>query len=371
MDETGNILSGDLNSLKAYKDIVMAYDDACNQKSLTEAEEKRLEKDLALNRKNLRDNIESTVKKRRSEVADKFDNEIDKAQDKLKKIRGQRGKAKEKGVKERISDETADLRGQNKELKHNVKTALKNEKLPKFCGSGFYFTLYFTKGPGEIFLCALMIIIMFLLLPAAVYVALPLEKLSEGMKIPSFAITYFVVVLIVFFIYKIIGDQTKHKHNDGLRGIRLLRDQINGNRKQIRNIATAIKRDKNEDMYGLHDYDAKIQELESEINTITAEKNDALKNFDDNTRAEITAEIEGREMPRINDIEARYNDTVKQREEFEDAVKQTGLKLSTDYEAYIGKDFSDISRLDELIGIMETGRAATVSEAINVYRTKE
>lgn len=370
MEENSNILNGDLNSLRQYRSLVEEYDNARTACSQAASDEKRLEKELAVAKKNLKDNIESTIKKRRAEVADKFDVEIGKIQDRLKKVRSKREKAKDKGIKERIADETADLTGQNKELKKNIKTSLREAKLPGFCGSGFYFMLYFTKGPGEIFGCVLMIILMFLLLPVGVYLALPLEKLPESWTIPSFAITFFVVVIIVFFIYKIIGDLTKHKHREELKSIRGLHDRIVSNKKQIASIKRSITRDKNEDMYGLGDFDSKIRDAETEIEQITADKEDALRNFDGVTSAEIRGEIEGREMPRIDELEVNYNEMVSHHASLEDSVKTLGLKISTEYEAFLGKEFTDTAKIDELISLMETGRASTVSDAVASYRER-
>lgn len=370
MEENNNILSGDIASLKEFKSLVEQYVEAKNSCAQSAAEEKRLEKELAINKKNLKDNIDSTIKKRRSEIADKFDDEIAKDKDRLKKIQSKRGKAKSKGVKERIAEETADLTEQNKVLKKNIKSALKEVKMPGFCGSGFYFMLYFTKGPAEVFICAVMIILMFLVFPAAVYLALPLEKLPDKYTIPAFAITYFVVVVIVFFIYKIIGDLTKRRHEDELRSVRALRDRINSNKKQISGITKSITRDKNEDMYGLQDYDSQIRDIEGDIAKITEDKEAALKNFDQSASVDIGAEIERREMPRINELENNYSAMVSRHGELSDSVKQLGLRLSTDYEAYLGKEYTDVDKIDELISIMETGRAATVSEAVNICNMK-
>lgn len=370
LEENSNILNGDLASLKVYRSLAEEYDNARAMCAQAAADEKRLEKELLLGKKNLKDNIESTVKKRRAEVADKFNGEINKGQDRLKKVKVKREKAKDKGVKGRIAEETSDLTGQNKELKKSIRRALKEAHLPRFCGSGFYFMLYFTKGAAEVFVCALMIILMFLLLPAAVYVALPLEKLPDAWTIPSFAITYFVVIIIVFFIYKLIGDFTKHKHGEELKSIRGLHDRIVSNKKQIAVIRRSITRDKNEEMYGLGDFDSQIQSIEAEIGQITADKDAALKNFDEVSSAEIRAEIESREMPRINELESSYNEMAKHRATLEESVKTLGLKISTEYEAFLGKDFTDTAKLDELISIMETGKAATVSEAVSVFRTR-
>ncbi|MGN0374051.1 MAG: hypothetical protein ACI4EN_01005 [Butyrivibrio sp.] len=369
--DTNNILSGDINTLREFRSLVENYNNSKALNEQAEAEEKRLNKELAINKKNLKDDIEITIKKRRNEVAAQFDKEIDKDEDKLKKIRSQRSKAKDKGIKERIAEETADLTSQNGELKSNIKTALKDEKLPKFCGYGFYFALYFTKGAGEILLCALMIILMFLILPAAVYVLLPFEKLPEQYNIFLLALTFFVVIVLVFFIYKIIGDQTKHKHKETLISIRSLRDQINSNKNQIRKIAHSIRKDKNEDMYNLESYDSKIKEIENDISIITQNKADAIKVFDETTSAAITQEIESREMPRIRELEQSYSEMAARHAELEDTVKQMGIKLSTEYESYLDKTFSDTDKIDELISIMETGSAATIGDAIQVYKNKE
>ena len=72
-----NILSGDVGTLREYRALVEDYNNSKVLNDQAKAEEKRLEKELAINKKNLKDDIEITVKKRRSEVSDKFDKEID------------------------------------------------------------------------------------------------------------------------------------------------------------------------------------------------------------------------------------------------------------------------------------------------------
>lgn len=369
--EDKNILSGDISVLSEYKQRVEQYADSKAMLAQATAEEKKLEKELASDQKNLRETVDSTIKKRRGEIADKFAQEIGKEEDKLKKIKAKRGKAKDKGVKGRIEEETAELVEQNKSLKKNISSALKEEKLPKFCGSGFYFTLYFTKGPGEIFLCALMILLVFLLLPAAVYLAIPNKGIKLDYPIPVIAFVYFVVVVIAFFVYKIIGDKTKHKHKDALLSVRALYDSINSNKKQISNIAHSIKRDKNEDMYNLEDFDAQIENLEATIKKMTEDKDSALEYFDKVSSNDIKNEIENAKMPKINEIEANLKAMTANKDELSEAVKQQGLYLSTNYEAYIGKEFADAAKLAELMELMETGNATTIGEAINMIKEKK
>ena len=211
---------------------------------------------------------------------------------------------------------------------------------------------------------------MCLILPALIFILLPFEKVSDDLQKVFMAITYFVVVVAVFLIYKLIENQTKHKHKEALISIRSLRDQMDSNNRQIKKIAKAIRKDKNEEMYNLGDYDTKLQDLENDIAIITQNKADALKVFDETTKAAIVEEIENREMPRIEELEQKYNEIAARHAELEDTVKQLGIKLSTEYESYVDKSFSDVAKIDELIAFMENGQAATIGDAIQAYKTK-
>ena len=87
-----------------------------------EAEESQKEKELASLKKEVADTISRTVKARRDEIESGYDREIAKGQDRLKKARAKREKAKDKGVKERIAEETSQLRDHNRDLKIQLKT---------------------------------------------------------------------------------------------------------------------------------------------------------------------------------------------------------------------------------------------------------
>lgn len=370
MEENSNVLTSGIDSLKELRDIVNRNVTARNQSEYEAAEAKKLEKELNINKKNLKDNIDSTVKKRRSEVAKQFEDEMSKEEAKLKKIKDQRSRAKEKGVKERITDETSDLTAQNKELKGNIRTALKGERLPGFCGSNFYFALFMTKGPGEVFLCVLMALLACLILPGALYLLLPIDRDNKFMAGLLLAVVYFVVIALVVGLYILINNKTKKKHEERIKEIRQLRDRINGNNKQIHKITRSIKKDKNEEMYELGDFDSKMKDIESEIGRINGEKEAALINFDDNIAPNIISEIEAKEMPRINDLEEKLNEAVTNKESMDEIIKETSLKITSEYEAYIGKEYTSIEKLDNLIKIMESGQATTVSQAIDIYKAQ-
>jgi len=182
---------------------------------------------------------------------------------------------------------------------------------------------------------------------------------------------YLIVVVIAFFLYLIIGENTKHKHNEKLREIRSLRDSIHKNKKQMKKIAHSIKKDKNEEMYGLGDFDSRIASSEGTITQIESDKEAALKAFDEETKPTIIAEIENREQPHIDDLENTLRNTQQTIVALEENIKQMGITISTQYDAYLGKEYNSISKVDELLAVMSNGEAQTVGDAINVLKSTE
>ena len=122
--------------------------DQTTAKQLKEQGE-RQEKELAAAKKAVTDSVNQTIKKRRSEIDSSYDKEIAKGQERLKKARTQREKAKNKGMKERIAEETSVLREHNRDLQVQMKTMFQKDKVPAFCRTTFYYSLYYARGLKE------------------------------------------------------------------------------------------------------------------------------------------------------------------------------------------------------------------------------
>ena len=109
----------------------------CDQNTYDQlaAEEIRLERELEAAKKAVADNISQTTRKRRDEISSDYDQEIGKGQERLKKARAKREKEKNRGMKERIADETSELREHNRELKLQMRTMFQQAGVPGLCNS--------------------------------------------------------------------------------------------------------------------------------------------------------------------------------------------------------------------------------------------
>lgn len=120
----------------------------CDQNTYDQlaAEEIRLERELEAAKKAVADNISQTTRKRRDEISSDYDQEIGKGQERLKKARAKREKEKNRGMKERIADETSELREHNRELKLQMRTMFQQAGVPGLCNSTFYYALFYPRG---------------------------------------------------------------------------------------------------------------------------------------------------------------------------------------------------------------------------------
>lgn len=153
-----------------------------------------------------------------------------------------------------------------------------------------------------------------------------------------------------------------------LKETRAIRDRIKANDKHIDAIKNSISKDQDESYYNLSSYDKKLKELDKEADSISDEKQDALKLFESDTKNIITDEINQRRLPELERLKDEKKELEKKIAQGEKKYSEMVLYISNKYAKYIGEDLCKEDKLSDLIALMEEGQADTVSEAINLYK---
>ena len=112
--------------------------------------QKKLSRNIANKEKAIADEISSTIKKRKQEIADTYDDRLDDNRARKKKVSNKRDKKKNQRMNERIEDETKDIRQNTRELEIEMKTLLKKNKVPSFVSSKLFFAMFMPRGIGEV-----------------------------------------------------------------------------------------------------------------------------------------------------------------------------------------------------------------------------
>lgn len=360
------ILHGGIEELNTIKELVIELTGYQEKNAELSKEEIRLEKLIAVKEKDINDETESTLKKRKSELIASYESQLSTLNARNKKIKAKKEKDKSVKVSERISDETAELREKNKELALEIKTKLKKEKTPKICSTTLFNALFMPRGIVEFLIFILSLLVLFFAIPFGIYVLFFAEKFGEI----ALAVIYVIMILLVGSTYLAISNKIKEPHIDTIRAIRLLRNQCRKNNKSIRVIQKGIKKDADESVYGLEQYDDELKEIAAEIDRVTEEERQAVHTFESETTAQIRAEIKSRYAEELASLKAKHTEVCANQKVAEDKVKEHSLTISKQYEAYLGKGMLTVPKLDKLISRIEKGEAKDIGEALALEKNK-
>lgn len=362
MDEN-NLLSSGVDKLNEIKENLLELDGYQDKYENLVIEESKNEKSIQGLEKAARDEVQATIKKRRAEIESAYDKQLDKSRASIKKIKDKRDKRKNKRVSERIGEETASLREENRRLKLEAKTLFKQKHVPSYCNTKIYYALYYPRYFSDILIVLFTILLTLLIIPCGIYFfALPEERILYLVLI------YIISVLIFGGVYLTIGNSTKDKHSDTIKQVRELRHEIVNNKKKINTIKTNIKKDRDESSYGLENFDENLAKLDSELADMAEQKKEALLTFENTTIEVISSEIRRQYEDKIAAIKADNDKVISETAQAENKIKALTLKIASEYEPYIGKDLIRLDRVESLINIIEAGNATNISEAVQFHK---
>lgn len=347
-----------LNNAKA---ALADYSQTSGQVSELRKQQETCEANLNALKKQRDDQIAQTYKKRRAEIDKTYDGEIDKCNERLRKAQNKREKAKDQGVKERIAEETADLRAQKKDLQSQIRAELKQGSVSGLYNNSLFYALYLPRSLGDVFTIVLTFAIVFFVIPFGVY------RLFFNENTTALILIYILDVIVFGGLYVLISRGALMKHHDVLEDVRLKRDEIDNIDKRIKNITRNILNDKSEDQYDLAVFDDEIAHIKQDLADVTMKKNEALNTFENVTKNIITDEITSAAKSKIDEAQRALDNASQSFNETESLRKEKALALSNNYEVYLGRDFMNRAKIEKLQELANHGTATSISELIEEY----
>lgn len=360
----GNILSAGINELKELKEMLIRLNDDKVKNSELTVQEDQLEKQIQMREKQLSDKIASVVKTRSAELSATYDEQLEKTKSRLKKVRAKKDKQKSFQVTERIASETAQVREERKQLYEQVGKLYKENNIPRFLNNRFMHAIYIPQGIKDILIILLTLMVVLFLLPCGIY------YFAFRPNTVSLIVLYIVTVVLFGAVYMLLNHISKERSPQTFEKIKSLRRELNMNQKNIHRMEKAIRKDKDESIYDLDKFNSELKELEEELGRIAEEKKAALKKFEGETKAVIAAELTAEFAEELDPLREEHERVYGQQRRTEENIKRLSMKLTNEYNSYLGKENLEISTMDALLGIMEAGEAATVKDALAVYRVR-
>ncbi|MCI8669318.1 MAG: hypothetical protein HFI34_07345 [Lachnospiraceae bacterium] len=320
------------------------------------ADGKKVDGEIKQLRSKLESDINTAIKNAMIETVAPEDKILAEENAKLKEVRQQREKAKNKGIRDRIEYETRDLSEENREYKRSVKRGLKENGLPAFCDSNAFFIMYCSQTAVEWVIRLAVFFTAFFVFPAAVLlIADPwwLWKL----------IWWVVIDVIMLAIYMTIYLISKDRDAGILDEVREIRDKIAENEKKIRKISSDIKKDPDESSYNLGEYDDEIKNIEAAIEEASLKKNGKLKEFEEFTKQTIIDTMNSERMPEINEKQQILEEKTDIYNQLNQKFTEINQTIEEKYEKYLTKQFSNRQKIQRMIELIETGQAVNIGQA--------
>lgn len=324
--------------------------------------EMRLKKQLSAEEKAVADEIAATIRKRKDEVSAGYDQEISGAQEHLKKLKNQKEQAKKAGKKERIQEETAGIREEDRALTEELRTLLRKNRVPKLCRRRWFFLLFMPKGIWERIVDGALALLVLFILPYLVFCALPAENplVLSGL--------HFMFFLVFGGVYMLINERVKYKYIEILRQAVDIRRRLDQNEKKIRLIISSVNRDPNEEHYDLADYNYNIAKAEAQIEEIGNKKQEALQTFEAVTRHVIEDEIEEGSRQKLERLKADIETNRQELSEAKERVSALSIEVTDKYAGRLGKENLQSDSLEQIAKQLQNGSAATITDAVNNFR---
>ncbi len=360
----GNILSAGIGELRELRQMLVSLEDDKAKNAELTLKEEQLEKQIQTLEKQLSDKIAQVAKTRSTELGATYDEQLEKTKSRLRKVRTKKDKQKGLQVAERIASETAQVREERRQLYEQMGQLYKENKIPRFLNNRFMHALYIPQGLKDILIILLTLVVVLFVLPCGIY------YFAFRPKTVFLIVLYIVTVLLFGGIYMALNSISKQRSPQTFEKIKALRRELGVNHKNIRKMEKAIRKDKDESRYDLDKFNNELRELEEEAERITQEKKAALKKFEGETKAVIAAELTAEFAEKLDPLREEHDEAYEEQRRAEDSVKRLSMRLTNEYNSYLGKENLNISTLDELLCIMEAGEAATIKDALAVYRTQ-
>ena len=95
-----------------------------------------------------------------------------------------------------------------------------------------------------------------------------------------------------------------------------------------------------------------------------------MEEFENTTKKDIVNEINERYEEKLSSMETELQKKKAEYYDLDDLVKKQRIYISSNYEAYLGKDFMSMDKLSELNQIMKSDSADTIAQALAVYNNR-
>lgn len=354
----------DINSPKEYlQEALQLIDELDADRAELErssADAEQLGRALDTFKKNIENEKRSTVSSRRADVENEYNKKLKAKNSEIDKLTDKRSKARRQGVNDRVAAQTAGFKDDIRNLNDRLHDYCVQNKLPLICRTKLFYKLYYPAGITD----WLLVLIIVILMAAAIVGAFMYGKLPV-------MIAALVIDILIIAIYAALWSSTKGRYHEQLKVCKQIVGSIRQNKKGVKSVTKNIRSDKSDEEYDLGAFDSEISARKSEYDELQAQKTAALYQFDNTAAGQLTDEIDAKYAERLASDEQELGKARALAEELKKKTSAEENRLNAEYVQYLGSRGMTHEAVTEMIELITSGEAVSVSDAVAKLDSKQ
>lgn len=337
--------------------------------SLDAAVEEQKEK-IEQRKKEIEQEMNLEVARRREEVAKPFYDEIAACEVELQKAVDARNRRRQELIDQMIREEAEIYEKRKENLDKQKRLIGQEEGVPGICTTRLFLAFFCPRNGKDALILVIGLLILFLVLPMVVYFGA-----YGGNDTQALTAIYLVFIVVFYTLYLLINNLVKDKYLIGINKLLKLMeesDKLEAHRKQ------RVKELENipDSSLDLGEYDVEVGRLQAVVDELTKQKDLAVVNFDSDERLHIAIGQEVQEKFRAelehmrNVLEDNVGSYEKMQVEYNQFLNEKNMEQKYGILLQAEPDIFSQTVIDELIFYITHSDAENISKAI-VKRKKK
>ena len=356
------ILDGSIAELEEIKEALNERDSRHAELDVARDELKAKDREISKEYKKIEDSIKEIKKAKVKEISLPVDKEVSEAEREWKNSIRLRENKKNEEINRRITERTGDKQDEYDKTQRELRSYLKKYRMPSFCATPFYFSLYRPKTAHGL--------LTFIITAAICLLAIPILVICLASVTPVAKVFIYIGIVLIFALIYAAG-YTLSQPRRNKKILDEIADVVEDNRKlkvEIKKIQKGIINDPDESGYGLEEFDSEIVRNKGIYDNAVAKREAMLERFEKEEEPEIRDEVEQAHAEVMDELIVERDDLQKNYDEKAEDYEAADAFLQKTYGVYIGNNNLNERKINELIEIIRQGKAKNVYSALEVQK---
>jgi len=364
-----NILQGGEKELLELKKTLQEKDRYNGVLGSLDAATKEQREKIEQRKKEIEDEMNLEIERRREAVAKPFHDEIAVCEEEIKRVNVKRSVRRQELVEQMVKEEEKFYKKRKDNLEKQIKLIGQEEGVPAVCTSRLFLAFFCPRNGKDALILVAGLLVLLLALPMALYFGV-----YGGNNRQALLTIYLILIIFFYTLYLLINNLVKDKYLVGINKLIKLyeeRETLEIHRKKREKELEEIP----DSALDLKEFDDEIKRLQSVVGELTKQKDVALVNFDSDQRLQldIAKEIQDKFKPELDQMRAVLEENIssynKMKKEFDKFMKEKKIEIRYEPLQRVEPNIFSQAVIDELLFYISHNDAETINRAI-IMRNK-